>query len=146
MTRAMAYRADPPAPCAYTLREGEQIVVNGALITAIRDCDFLVNVGASVIGGRLLFDCLREPKPAHALYYASLDAASSLGALKDASPRLFVLLAQTVARHRTRTAQDLCSAYARGLVARDVDAVLDAARTLAESEAETGKRVARNAS
>lgn len=135
MSSAVPQKADPPVPHAYNLRKGGQAIINGALVTAIHDCHFMVSAGASVIGGRLLFRRGDAPKPAHELYYATLDAAGSQSALDEAYPRLLVLLAETVAFHRTHKGQAFCSAYAAGLATRDVDAILAAARGLAAGEA-----------
>jgi O-succinylbenzoate synthase len=74
--------------------------------------------------------------PAHELYYEALLATWSEATLDDARPRLLCLLAETVAQHRTREAQDQCSAFALALVAGDADAILASARKLAAGEAQ----------
>lgn len=123
-----------PAYREVSLREGEQAVINGALVTAIADSTFLVSAGASVIAGRPPRPRDSGAKPAHELYYAALGAAGSDEALERQRQRLLGLLAETVAHHRTRDAQEQCSAFAVGLVSGDIDAMLTAARKLAEGE------------
>jgi flagellar protein FlbT len=117
-----------------SLREGEQAVINGALVTAIADSTFYVSAGASVIAGRPPRPRDTGAKPAHELYYAALGAAGSDETLECERQRLLGLLAETVASYRTREAQEQCSAFAVGLVAGDIDAMLTAARSLAEGE------------
>ena len=126
--------ADAPANREVTLREGEQAVINGALVTAVRDTSFFVSAGASVISGRAPPPRVAIAKPAHELYYAALGAAGSDASLAEGRQRLLGLLAETVSHHRTREAQEQCSSFAVGLVAGDIDAMLTAARKLAEGE------------
>ena len=133
--------SDAPAFREVTLREGQQAMINGALVTAIRDSTFCVNAGASVIASRPPAQRHADVLPAHELYYAALSAAGSQTALDQSRERLLGLLAETVAHHRTREAQELCSSFAVGLVGGDVDAMLEAARRLAECEAGPVRRV-----
>lgn len=134
MTQTRFQSAQSPTYRQVSLREGEQAVINGALVTAIADSTFFVSAGASVIAGRPPRPRDSGAKPAHELYYAALGAAGSDESLERERQRLLGLLAETVARHRTREAQEQCSAFAVGLVAGDIDAMLTAARNLAEGE------------
>jgi flagellar protein FlbT len=134
MTKTRFQSAPLPAYREVSLREGEQAVINGALVTAIADSTFYVSAGASVIAGRPPRPRDSGAKPAHELYYAALGASGSDAALERERQHLLGLLAETVARHRTREAQEQCSAFAVGLVSGDIDAMLTAARRLAESE------------
>jgi flagellar protein FlbT len=134
MTQTKLQSARQPAYRQVSLREGEQAVINGALVTAIADSTFFVSAGASVIAGRPPRPRDSGAKPAHELYYAALGAAGSDASLEQERQRLLGLLAETVARHRTREAQEQCSAFAVGLVSGDIDAMLTAARKLAEGE------------
>lgn len=134
MTHARFKSAPLPAYREVSLREGEQAVINGALVTAIADSTFFVSAGASVIAARAPRPRDTGAKPAHELYYAALGAAGSDQTLAQQRQRLLGLLAETVARYRTREAQEQCSAFAVGLVAGDIDAMLTAARKLAEAE------------
>lgn len=134
MTQTRFPPAPPQAHREVCLREGEQAVINGALVTAIADTTFFVSAGASVIAGKPARRSDGSAKPAHELYYAALGAAGSDETLVLERQHLLGLLAETVARYRTREAQEHCSSFAVGLVAGDIDAMLTAARKLAESE------------
>jgi flagellar protein FlbT len=135
MTHKHSLSPDTAAFRQVSLREGEQALINGALVTAIGDSTFFVNASASVIASRPPRVRESGAKPAHELYYAALGAAGSDISLAHGRQNLLDLLADTVAHHRTRAAQELCSSFAVGLDSGDVDIMLTAARKLAECEA-----------
>lgn len=118
-----------------TLREGEQIVVNGALVTAAGLCRFSVGSGASILRGKESSPGAGHPLPAHELYYAVLEAGNLEDSLAENRYRLFDLLGQVVALQRTHAAQQDCPCLAAALLGSDVEGVLAAARKLAAREA-----------
>jgi len=75
-------------------------------------------------------------RPAHALYYAALDAAAIIPMSEAMRRRIIVLLAETVERHRTSAAQRACAAFAEALEAGDSEAMFAAARAIAALEAQ----------
>jgi flagellar protein FlbT len=118
-----------------TLRDGEQIVVNGALLAASGPCTLSISGGASVLKGKSLRSAASQPKPAHELYYAALAAVGADQQLGESRYRLFELLGAVVAQQRTHTAQEDCSRFAAALIAEDADDLLSAGRRLATREA-----------
>ena len=75
-------------------------------------------------------------RPAHALYYAALDAAAIIPMSDAMRRRLIGLLAETVERHRTSAAQRACAAFAQALESGDTEAMFAAARAIAALEAQ----------
>jgi flagellar biosynthesis regulator FlbT len=117
------------------LRDGEQMVVNGALVAAVGPCTLRVNGAASVLRGKSLRDAVGRAMPAHELYYAALAAAGSDASLVESRYSLFALLGAVVAQQRTHSAQEDCSRFAAALISEDPDSLLGAARKLATREA-----------
>jgi flagellar biosynthesis regulator FlbT len=120
--------------CRFELREGEQLVVNGALVTAVCNCSFMVSGGASLLVSGSAAKAGR-PLPAHQLYYAVLELAGLGIPVADERHRLLELLAVIVESQRTRAAQQDCSNVAAALISEDIDGLLAAARALASTEA-----------
>ena len=127
------------------LREGEQLVVNGALLAATAPCKLRIGIGASVLRGKALWARSGLPTPAHELYYATLEAAGSEARLTESRYRLFALLGVVVAQQRTHLAQEECSRFAAALLSGEVEAMLAAARRLATRETKDFDREERSA-
>jgi flagellar biosynthesis regulator FlbT len=127
------------------LRDGEQMIVNGALLAATASCKLRVGIGANLLRGKALRTGLGRSAPAHELYYATLEAASSDARLDDVRFRLLALLGVVVAQQRTHSAQQDCSRFAAALLAGEVEAMLEAARRLATRETEDFDREEKSA-
>ena len=117
------------------LRDGEQMVVNGALLAAVGACTLQVSGGASVLKGKSLHTAAGQPMPAHQLYYAALAAAGADARLGESRYGLFALLGAVVAQQRTHAAQEDCARFAAALISEDAESLLSAARRLATREA-----------
>lgn len=117
------------------LRDGEQMVVNGALLAAVGACTLQVSGGASVLTGKSLHTAAGQPLPAHELYYAALAAAGADARLAESRYNLFALLGAVVAQQRTHAAQEDCARFAAALISEDAESLLAAARRLATREA-----------
>lgn len=126
---------DKPEWLEISLRDGEQMVVNGALLAATGPCKLRVSGGASVLRGKSLRSVMGKPTPAHELYYAALAAAGADAQLGDSRYRLFTLLGAVVAQYRTFAAQEDCARFAAALISEDAESLLSAARRLATREA-----------
>jgi hypothetical protein len=131
----MSEQSPTPGWQEIELREGDQVIVNGALLSATAACTLRVGCGASVLEGRALLSRAGRPAAAHELYYAALGASGSEAALAASRLRLFSALGEVVARQRTRAAQVDCTSFAAALLSGDVDGLLGAARRLAAREA-----------
>ena len=118
-----------------TLRDGEQMVVNGALLAAKGPCTLQVSGGASVLKGKSLRTAAGQPLPAHELYYAALAAAGADVRLGESRYNLFALLGGVVAQQRTHAALEDCARFAAALISEDPESLLSAARRLATREA-----------
>lgn len=128
------------------LRDGEQMVVNGALVCAMAACTLRISGGASVLRGKSLQSAAGRPMPAHELYYAALAAAGSDARLAESRYSLFAMLGAVVAQQRTHGAQEDCSRFAAALISEDAESLLSAARKLATREARAhGSGTARRA-
>lgn len=114
------------------LAASEQVVINGALVTARQGCSFEIGTGAFVLTGGLL----RQPRdglrsPSDELYFSLLDCGSDEGRFASARFRMFELLGEVVARERTHEAQRECSQCAAALMAGDSKAAVESAARLA---------------
>lgn len=119
----------------FALHDGEQMVVNGALLGAEGPCTVRINRGASVLWGKSLQSAVAREMPAHELYYGALAAVGSDEQLAESRYNLFALLGAVVAQQRTHAAQEDCAGFAAALISDDADALLSAARKLATREA-----------
>jgi flagellar biosynthesis regulator FlbT len=115
----------------FILRDGEQLVVNGALLAADGPCSVRINQGASVLSGKSLHSAAGQAMPAHELYYAALAAVGSDVRLAESRYNLFALLGAVVAQQRTHAAQEDCARFAAALISEDSESLLCAARRLA---------------
>jgi hypothetical protein len=114
------------------LAQGEQAVVNGAMVTASTACTLEVGSGAFVLTGRSLWkdhDPLRNPS--EELYFSLLDASVSAEHFENERFRLFALLAQVVLQQRTHEAQQECALCASALIAGNAEDATGSAARLA---------------
>lgn len=119
----------------FALRDGEQMVVNGALLAAHGACTVRISGGVSVLRGKSLHTARDQATPAHELYYGALAAIGSDVRLAESRYSLFALLGAVVAQQRTHIAQEDCARFAAALISEDADSLLSAARKLARREA-----------
>lgn len=131
----MKTNSDDEAWRVFALRDGEQMVVNGALLAAHGSCTVRISGGASVLHGKSLRSAASQSMPAHELYYGALAAVGSDARLVESRYSLFALLGAVVAQQRTHAAQEDCARFAAALISEDADALLSAARKLATREA-----------
>ena len=119
------------------LLEGEQLVVNGALVTADCDCKLTINGSASLLAPKDR-PAAGKTRPAHQLYFSVMELVGKGTPVSEKRAFLFSLLAEIVAEQRTSQGQEDCTALANALLAKDEDALMSAARTLALAEAGNG--------
>lgn len=127
-----------------TLRPGEQLVVNGALVSVRQPCAIRVGAGAVILSGRALWSQPGE-RVAQALYYKVLTIGDDPQALAAARKDLFAGLARVLTHQRRREGQEDCSAFAAALLRPSFDDLLVAARSLARREADAYPRIFRAA-
>jgi flagellar protein FlbT len=112
-----------------SLRDGEKIVVNGAILSAVGRTDLCVENHASILRGREIMLPSEADTPARRLYFASMTAYLDPAGMVPHHDRIVACLAEVVAAVDSPAARARCVAYARHL------ALNDAYRSLAECRA-----------
>jgi|GEM_PF-2823914 len=109
---------------------GSQLIVNGALVTALDPCRLELGSGAVVLAGREVARGKSGADPTRELYFALLKASETSNGVADERYHLFHLLAKVVARYRTHIAQRECALFAAALISGDHEAAIGSARRL----------------
>lgn len=120
----------PPPPRTIVLNAGSQLIVNGALVTALDPCRLELGSGAVVLSGQEGARDAYGPDPTCELYFALLRASERSGGVSDERYHLFRILAKVVAQYRSHAAQRECALCASALISGDHKAAIGSARRL----------------
>lgn len=133
----MRLNAPPPQPRKLVLDAGSQLIVNGALVTALDPCRLELGSGAVVLSGREASRRKSDSDPTRELYFALLEASERQNGVANERYHLFRLLAMVVARYRTHAAQRECTLCASALISGDHKAAIGSARRLHDFHQQT---------
>jgi flagellar protein FlbT len=117
-----------------SLRDGEKIVVNGAVLSAVGRTDLCVENNAAILRGREIMLPDEANTPARRLYFASMTAYLDPAGMVPHHERILACLAEVVAAADTPAVRARCVAYARHLAQNDAYRSLAECRALIDFE------------
>jgi len=143
MTKSHSALSDPTHCHTIALTQGDQAVINGAIVTASGDCTLEVGSGAFVLSGRSLWSNDDGPHhPREELYLSMLDAGGDTARFTEERFRLFVLLSQVIAQEHSHEAQKECARCAHALMIGNAEDATRSASRLASQGLSKGNREA----
>lgn len=133
----MKSHTSPHKPRKLVLDAGSQLIVNGALVTALDPCRLELGSGSFVLSGTEASRRKSDADPTRELYFALLKASEQENGMVEQRYHLFQLLAKVVARYRTHAAQRECTLCASALISADHKAAIASARRLNDFHQQT---------
>ena len=124
-----------------TLRDGEQMVVNGAVLSARGRAEIIVENRVSILRGREVMQPSDATTPARRLYLACMMAYIDLAGRDRHQDDVLALLGDLMAAFETPNAKAACIAFAQSIATGDYYAALGACRKLIDHEAVALARV-----
>lgn len=133
----MTHYASPPPSPSCSLKAGEQVVINGALVTVQSDCTLSVCPSASVFTGRAL-SAGRVNDPHIELYLSLSQVADNEERFSEERLRLFGLLSQIALENREAEVEDELRRCTLALLGgKRIDALLSAGALAASQTMES---------
>jgi flagellar protein FlbT len=117
-----------------SLRDGEKIVVNGAVLSAVGRTALCVENHASILRGREIMLPSEADTPARRLYFASMTAYLDPAGMAPHHDDIVACLAEVVATADTAEVRARCVAYARHLAQNDAYRALGECRAMIDFE------------
>lgn len=128
-----------------SLRDGEQMIVNGAVLRAIGRTDLCVENSVALLRGREVMSAEQATTPARRLYYACMLAyIDPEGAVRH-HDAIVTCLDGLVAAFESHAAKAICARFARKAAVGDFYRALADCRALMAYEADVFDRAARHA-
>jgi flagellar protein FlbT len=125
-----------------SLRDGEKMIVNGAVLRSVGRTDVLVENRAALLRGREVMTPEEANTPARRLYFATMMAYIEREALATHQDRVLVLLRELMEAFENEQALSACVRLARHLADSDFYPALGECRLLIQYEGEALARVA----
>jgi flagellar protein FlbT len=117
-----------------SLRDGEKLVVNGALLCAHGRVTIGIESKAAILRGRELMDAAEATSPAKRLYVACISAYIDRDRSEQHQERILAALTEVMATLDTPAAAAACAGFARKLALSDHYRALADCRALIEME------------
>lgn len=128
--------SDPAPWREISLSPGEQVVINGALVSCDGPARIQVGGGACLVTGKnRSAPSVDGGNVVGRLYYGTLLAISRDPTLQSEKRKLMKLLNECVIAAHTRKGQEICAAYAMALTSGDGEACMEQALLLAGATA-----------
>lgn len=118
-----------------TLREGEKMIVNGAVLRAVRRMDFAVENHVAILRGTEVMTPEQATSPARRLYFACMMAYIDSERREEQQAHMLVLLQDIMAVLESADARALCVSFARNVAFADYYRALGDCRKLIACEA-----------
>lgn len=118
-----------------SLRDGEQVIVNGAMLRSVGRTSLCVESPAAVLRGRDLMRTEEATTPARRLYFACITAYTAAEIGDEHRDAIIVALSETVAGAQTPIAQAACAAFAHRVATGEYYRALGECRVLIRLEA-----------
>lgn len=119
-----------------SLREGEQLVVNGAVLRAARRCDLIIENPVAILRGREIMTPGEANTPARRLYLACMMAYIDERHRAAHHDDVVARLAELLDAFEAEQAQCACTSFARQVATGDYYRALATCRTLITYETE----------
>lgn len=118
-----------------SLRDGEQVIVNGAMIRSVGRTSLCVENQAAVLRGRDLMRAEEATTPARRLYFACITAYLEPAVGVEHHDAIIAALREAVAGATTPIAQAACAAFAHRVATGEYYRALGECRVLMRLEA-----------
>jgi flagellar protein FlbT len=128
-----------------SLRDGEKVIVNGAVLRSIGRTDLRVENGASVMRGRDVMSPEEADTPARRLYFACMMAYIDEGDLVAHQDEIIVRVRELMDAVETPEAKAACVAFAHKVACGQYYKALADCRWLIDYEARALARLERSA-
>jgi len=125
-----------------TLRDGERMIVNGAVLRARGRCEIAVENRVSILRGREIMQPEEATTPARRLYLACMMAYIDEAGRERHNAELLDLLGDLVRAFENEKARAACVAFAEGVARGDYYAALGQCRRLIDHEGAALARIA----
>jgi flagellar protein FlbT len=119
-----------------SLRDGEKVIVNGAVLRSVGRTDLRLENGASVLRGQDLMTPQEANSPARRLYFACMMAYIDDGERTQHQDDIVQLVRALLGALKAPEAQAVCVAFAQKVACRQFYAALSECRWLINYEAE----------
>ena len=125
-----------------SLKDGEKMIVNGAVLRAVGRTDLVVENQVSLMRGREVMTPEEATTPARRLYFACMLAyVGGEDAVAQQQDQIVTLLGDLIAVFEAPDAKALCAGIAHRLATRDYYRALGECRSLIAYEAEVLARI-----
>ena len=124
-----------------SLRDGEKMIVNGAVLRAVGRTDIVIENRASVMRGREIMSPEEATTPARRLYSATMMAYIGEGDLGTYQDRIVTLLGELMEAFELEAAKLVCVRFANRVATADLYRALADCRELIGYESEALARL-----
>ncbi|OWK28336.1 flagellar biosynthesis repressor FlbT [Sphingomonas mucosissima] len=118
-----------------TLRDGEKMVINGAVVRSAGRTELHVENHAAILRGREIMSPDEATTPARKLYFACMMAYIQPEQIELHQDQILILLGDLLDAFETAEAKGTCASFARRIATGDFYRALDDCRTLLDYEA-----------
>ena len=124
-----------------SLRDGEKMIVNGAVLRSVGRTDIVVENHAAILRGREIMSPDEATTPARRLYAATMLAYVGDGDLAARQDRIVTLLGELIGAFEAEEAKRACIRFAKRVATADLYRALADCRELIAYEAEALARL-----
>ena len=128
-----------------SLRDGEMMIVNGAVLRSVGRTDLCVENSVTLLRGREIMTPEEATSPARRLYYACMLAYIDPAGASRHQDEIVECLGGLVAAFETQLAKAVCARFARKVATGDYYRALVDCRTLIGYEADVFERAVQHA-
>lgn len=125
-----------------SLRDGEKMIVNGAVLRAAGRTDLVVENRAALLRGREVMSPDEANTPARRLYFACMMAYIENDGLSAYQDQIVVLLRELMGAMENGEAKSVCARFANRVATGEFYPALSECRALIQYEAEALARIA----
>jgi flagellar protein FlbT len=124
-----------------SLRDGEKMIVNGAVLRSVGRTDLSIENAASILRGRDLMTPEEANTPARRLYFACMMAYVDLGELSEHQDDIIRLVGELMDALQSPEAKSVCISFAQKVATSQFYKALADCRWLINYETEALQRV-----